>query len=82
MNISRHERRVLNVLAIGGRIVLLRDDAGRISAIECYSREGWLMRDCTLELFKSLRAKKAIHSTQSGPYRISRLGLELLRLRP
>lgn len=81
MNISRRERRVLSVLAIGGRIALLRDDSDKTFAIECYSREGWLMSDCTFDMFKSLRSKKAISSTNGGAYRISRLGLELLRHR-
>lgn len=79
MNISRHERRVLNVLALGGRIILIRDDDGRALDSECYSREGWLLSDCTLDMFKRLRAKKVISSTGSGPYRITRLGLEMLR---
>lgn len=80
MNISRHERRVLNVLALGGRITLIRDDDGKTLDIECFTREGWVMTDCTFDMFKRLRAKKAISSVRSGPYRISRLGLEMLRV--
>lgn len=79
MNISRIERRVLGVLALGGRINPIRDEADRIIDIECYSREGWLMSECTFDLFKRLRAKKVIASKRSGPYRITREGLELLR---
>lgn len=79
MNISRKERRVLNVLALGGRIMLLRDDDGKTIEIECFTREGWLMTDCTLDMFKSLRSKRAIASRGSGPYQISRMGLEALR---
>jgi uncharacterized protein YjhX (UPF0386 family) len=80
MNVSRRERRVLNVLALGGRIQLLRDDEGRTIEIECYTREGWLMTDCTHDMFKSMRAKKVISSVRSGPYRITKHGLEMLRV--
>ncbi|WP_323014969.1 YjhX family toxin [Devosia sp.] len=79
MNISRPERRVLNALALGGRILLLRDDDARIIDIECYTREGWVMRDCSLDMFKRLRARKLVASSGGGPYRITRLGLEALR---
>ncbi|CAN7282753.1 MULTISPECIES: YjhX family toxin [unclassified Devosia] len=80
MNISRLERRVLGVLALGGRICLIRDDDGRTTDIECYTREGWVMTDCTLDMFKSMRSKKVISSTRGGPYRITRQGLEMLRV--
>ncbi|WIY54378.1 YjhX family toxin [Devosia sp. YIM 151766] len=79
MNVSKLERRVLNALALGGRIVPMRDDAQRIIEIDCYSREGWVLGDCTLDLFKRLRAKRLIASTGGGPYRITRQGLEALR---
>ena len=79
MNISRRERRILSVLALGGRICLIRDDDGRTTDIECYTREGWVMSDCTLDIFKSMRSKKAISSVRGGPYQITRHGLEMLR---
>lgn len=79
MNISRFERRVLNALALGGHITILRDDNGRAIDIECYSREGWLLSDCTFDLFKRLRAKKVIASKHGQAYRITRTGLLLLR---
>lgn len=79
MNISRLERRVLNALALGGRILLLRDDDARVIDIECYTREGWVMSDCSLDMFKRLRARKLVASSGGGPYRITRLGLEALR---
>lgn len=79
MDISRDEQRVLHTLARGGRINAIKAENGRIIDIECLSREGWLMTKCTLMLFRKLKHKKAIKSRNSGPYRITRRGLELVR---
>jgi uncharacterized protein YjhX (UPF0386 family) len=79
MNISRDERRVLNALSLGGKIAILRDDDGRAIDVECYSRKGWLLSNCTFDLFKRLRAKKVIASKGGEAYRITRTGLGLLR---
>lgn len=79
MNISKQEQRVLHTLARGGRINVIKAENGRIIDVECISREGWLMTQCTLTLFKKLKHKKAIKSQQSRPYRITRRGLELVR---
>ncbi|MFP9137500.1 YjhX family toxin [Devosia sp. XGJD_8] len=79
MDISRDEQRVLHALAQGGRIALLKDDAGKVTGLEFFNREGWLMSNCTLLLFKKLKAKKAIRSQNGQPYRITKRGLELVR---
>ncbi len=79
MNVSRDEQRVLHALAQGGLIRHLRDGKGRIAAVECLNRDGFVLSDCTLAVFRRLRSKKAIISTEGGPYRISRLGLEMVR---
>jgi uncharacterized protein len=78
LNISKTQQRVLHALAQGGLIDLVRED-DRIVGVECWSREGWLLTDCTLALFKALKRKKLIASTGGGPYRITRHGLANLR---
>jgi uncharacterized protein YjhX (UPF0386 family) len=79
MDISRDEQRVLHALAQGGRIALLKNDAGKVTGLEFFNREGWLMSNCTLRLFQKLKAKKAIRSQNGQPYRITKRGLELVR---
>ena len=78
MDISREEQRVLHALAQGGSIHALKTDNGKINGIELYSRDGWLM-PMTLSLFRKLKNRKAIASSDSRPYRITRRGLELVR---
>ncbi len=79
MDISRDEQRVLHALAQGGCIHALKDYKGRIATVECYNRHGWLMSQCNLRLFRKLRNRKAIASSDGQPYRITRRGLELVR---
>jgi uncharacterized protein YjhX (UPF0386 family) len=79
MDISRDEQRVLHALAQGGRIALLKNEAGKVTGLEFFNRDGWLMSGLTLLLFKKLKAKKAIRSQGGQPYRITRRGLELVR---
>lgn len=79
LDISRDEQRVLHALAQGGNIVALKNDHGRITGIECFNRDGWLMPQVTLLLFKKLKRMKAIASEDGRPYRITRRGLELVR---
>ncbi len=79
MDISRDEQRVLHALAQGGRIALLRNEAGKVTGIEFFNRDGWLMNQCSLLLFRKLKAKKVIKSSGGQPYRITRRGLELVR---
>lgn len=78
MNISKTQQRVLHALAQGGRIDLVRE-GDKIIDVECWSREGWLLTDCTLSVFKSLKGKRLIASSGGGPYRIARQGLANLR---
>ncbi len=73
MNISRTEQRVLHVLALGGRIDHSRSGS-KIDDILCVTRDGFILADCTREVFQRLRRKRLIASEGGGPYRISRLG--------
>lgn len=82
MNVSRNGQRVLHALAQGGVIRHRKDEHNRISTIECLTREGWLLSLCTMDLFKTLRRKGLIASSNGGPYRITRGGLQAVRSRP
>ena len=79
MDISRDEQRVLHALAQGGVIMPAKNAKGRIIGVECFNRDGWLLNQCSLLLFRKLKRKRAIASTNSQPYRITRRGLELVR---
>ncbi|MCI4665914.1 MAG: YjhX family toxin [Neomegalonema sp.] len=74
MNISKYEQRVLHALAQGGRIDFERAANGRVIDVDCYSRDGWRLEDCTLNIFQKLRRKGLIESRAGGAYRISRRG--------
>lgn len=84
MNISRHEQRVLHALAQGGCIRHFRDEnhtgrKGKITHIECVTREGWQFTGCNLGIFERLRRRRLIASSNGAPYRITRKGLEAVR---
>jgi uncharacterized protein YjhX (UPF0386 family) len=79
MDISRQEQRVLHALAQGGEIRPIRCPRGRIAAVQCLTREGWLMPGLELDLFRKLKRRRTIRSQEGRPYRITRRGLELVR---
>ncbi len=70
---------MLHALAQGGRIVHRRDETGRIVAVDCFTRDGYVLADCTLALFQRLRRRGLIASSGGGPYRATRLGLASVR---
>ena len=79
MNISKHEQRVLHVLAQGGMIRYLRDTHGRVIEVDCYNRDGFRLTDCSLPIFNRLRRRGLIRSMAGQPYRITREGLAAVR---
>lgn len=79
MNISRSEQRVLHVLAQGGYIRHERSENGRIINLLCFTRDGYVLADCTPEVFAQLRRKRLIESRKSSPYRISDRGRRSVR---
>lgn len=79
MNISKAEQRVLHALALGGRILVEKDEKNRILDLNCITREGWTLADCTAPVFDRLRKRRFIRSQGGGPYRITRDGLAAVR---
>lgn len=79
MNISKAEQRVLHVLAKAGYIAFTRDNAGRVIHVQCFTREGLGLADCSLPVFTKLKTKRMILSRQGRPYRVTIAGLKAVR---
>ncbi|MGB0659479.1 MAG: YjhX family toxin [Mangrovicoccus sp.] len=79
MNISKDEQRVLHALAQGGAILYERGPNGRVLAVQCFTRDGFGLENCTLDVFRKLRRKRLIESHNSSPYRISDRGRRNVR---
>ncbi|MGO1069355.1 YjhX family toxin [Lysobacter sp. CA199] len=80
MNISKLEQRVLHALAQGGAIHHRRAaDRAAIIEVDCYNRDGFRLADCSLTVFKKLKRRQLIASSQGGPYRITHLGRQVVR---
>lgn len=79
MNISKFEQRTLHALARGGLIQVEKNDDGKIVEVACITREGWVLSDCTLAIFRRLRHRRLIASRDGSPYRITRAGLHAVR---
>lgn len=79
MNISRDEQRVLHALAQGARILYERASNGRVTEVTCVTRDGFILSNCTLEVFGKLRRKRLIESRDAAPYRISDRGRRNVR---
>ena len=50
-----------------------------ITAADCFTRDGHVLTDCTLTLFRKLRRRGLIASQGGAAYRITRLGLSAVR---
>ncbi len=70
---------MLHALAQGGTIVPIKNTNGRIVDVECFNRDGWMLNQCNLVLFRKLKRKRAVASLDGCPYHITRRGLELVR---
>lgn len=79
MNISKAEQRTLHVLARGGAILVEKDESKKVASINCVTREGWTLDDCTMSVFRKLRRRRLIASSEGGPYRITLLGRRSVR---
>ena len=79
MNVSKFEQRVLHALAQGGHVRHHKDDRGDIVEVDCITRDGYRLGDCTLPIFRRLKRRRLIASSNRGPYRITQLGLTVVR---
>ena len=79
MNVSKAEQRVLHALAQGGVIRHRKDESSRIIAVDCTTRDGWILADCSLDLFRRLKRRRMVASQNGAPYRITRMGLDAVR---
>lgn len=82
MNISKPEQRTLHALARGGAVLVEKDERGKIVAVNCVTREGWTLEDCTLGVFQRLRKRRLIASEAGAPYRITYAGRVSVRAQP
>lgn len=79
MNISKREQRVLHVLAQGGAIHFERMPNGKVQHIGCISREGYVLTDCTPDIFDRLKKRRFIKSRGGKPYQITKRGIVSVR---
>lgn len=79
MNISKPERKALEMLSHGGRIVLEKDDRNHPVEVYFFTREGWILDGAGMKEFKALRTKRLIASKNGGHYAISRAGVQSLQ---
>lgn len=56
-----------------------RADNGKIRDVTCFTRDGHVLTDCTLEVFQRLQKRRFVHSRNGSPYQISKLGIVSVR---
>jgi uncharacterized protein YjhX (UPF0386 family) len=79
MNISKHEQRVLHVLAQGGAIHFERAGNGKVTDVTCITRDGHILSDCTLAVFDRLKKRGFIRSVSGQPYSATKRGVMSVR---
>jgi len=79
LNISKLEQRVLHVLSQGGAIKYERNQHGKVTAVTCFNREGYVLTDCKLSVFNRLKKRGFIKSQGGKPYRITKAGIVAVR---
>ncbi len=79
MNISRKERRALEMLSLGGTIIVEKDTRNKPLEASFVTREGWSLDGAGLAEFKVLKAKRLVVSRNGGNYTISRDGVVSLQ---
>lgn len=79
MNVSKREQRVLHVLAQGGAIYFERNANGKVREVTCFTRDGHVLEDCTLQVFERLKHRRFIRSLNGRPYRVTHLGVQTVR---
>ena len=82
MNISKHEQRVLHVLAQGGAIHFERMANGKVRDVCCFTRDGHVLADFSLKLFDRPKKRRFIKSVNGRPYRATRLGIRSVNPQP
>lgn len=70
---------MLDMLAMGGRIIIEKNETKHIISADFVTREGWFLDGFSLKEFNSLKSKRLILSRNGGDYRISRNGIEALQ---
>lgn len=59
-----------------------KDVRGKIVAVNCVTREGWTLEDCSLAVFQRLKKRGLIASSGGAPYRITYGGRLSVRAQP
>lgn len=79
MNVSKQERKALELLSLGGKVSIEKDDKNRVVDASFITREGWFLDGVGLNEFQSLRTKRFIGSRRGEEYSITREGIKVLQ---
>lgn len=79
MNISKSERRALEMLSFGGT-VRIEKNGKRVISADFVNRDGWFLDGYGVSEFDQLRKKKMIASRNGAAYTITKVGVVALSL--